>query len=87
MAREAARATERAGYGARLTNNLINGGFGGRLYPVNPNRPTVFERPCYPTPLDLPEPPDLAVVVIPARGVADGRRPISDRPSPNSQSS
>ena len=67
-------ATERAGYGARLTNNLINGGFGGRLYPVNPNRPTVFDRPCYPTPLDLPEPPDLAMVVIPAAGVADALR-------------
>ena len=59
-------ATERAGYGARLLTTLLQTKFAGRLYPINPNRATVFELPCYASLLDLPEPPDLAVLIVPA---------------------
>lgn len=67
-------ATERAGYGARFFTNLTRGGFQGQIYPVNPNRPTVFGLPCYPSPRDLPAAPDVAVVIVPAQYVVASLR-------------
>jgi acetate---CoA ligase (ADP-forming) len=64
-------ATERAGYGARFVNTLIRTGYGGRIYPINPSRPEVFGLRCYPSPLDLPEAPDLAAVIVPAEHVLE----------------
>ncbi|MFJ4539271.1 acetate--CoA ligase family protein [Streptomyces tibetensis] len=37
---------------------------GARLYPVHPRRPSVFGIPCSPSVVDLPEPVDLAVVLV-----------------------
>jgi hypothetical protein len=37
---------------------------GARLHPVNPGRGTVFDRPCHATVADLPEPVDLAVLLV-----------------------
>ncbi|GAA3186052.1 MULTISPECIES: acetate--CoA ligase family protein [Streptomyces] len=37
---------------------------GARLHPVNPGRATVFGRPCHPAVADLPEPVDLAVLLV-----------------------
>ncbi|GAB3475270.1 acetate--CoA ligase family protein [Nocardiopsis coralliicola] len=37
-----------------------------RLHPVNARRGTVQGLPAYPPPADLPEPPDLAIVTVPA---------------------
>lgn len=67
-------ATERPGYGSRMMTTLQRSGYRGQLYPVNPNRPTVHGLPCYPTPLDLPGPPDLAVVIVPAAQVLESVR-------------
>src|SRR3954471_11133804 len=67
-------ATERPGYGSRMMTTLQRSGYSGQLYPVNPNRPTVHGLPCYPTPLDLPTPPDLAVVIVPAAQVLESVR-------------
>src|SRR5919201_3330540 len=67
-------ATERAGYGARFVNNLVQGGFGGQIYPVNPNRETVFGLRCYPSPRDLPRAPDVAAVIVPAAQVSGALR-------------
>ncbi len=46
-----------------------NTSFEGRLYPVNPNRQTVFGLKCWPSVSALPEPVDLAVLIIPAASV------------------
>ena len=64
-------ATERLQYGGRFVANLQAGGFTGRLYPVNPKRETVFGLPCYPNIGAVPEPVDLAAVIIPAEQVMD----------------
>ncbi|MDP8922136.1 MAG: acetate--CoA ligase family protein [Chloroflexota bacterium] len=64
-------ATERPQYGGRFVANLQATGFAGRLYPVNPNRETVFALRCYPTIGAVPEPVDLAAVIIPAAHVLD----------------
>ncbi|MFG2370975.1 acetate--CoA ligase family protein [Streptomyces sp. NPDC048504] len=37
---------------------------GARLHPVHPTRATVFDVPCFPSVADLPEPVDLAVVLV-----------------------
>ncbi|MFD9881696.1 acetate--CoA ligase family protein [Streptomyces alboflavus] len=37
---------------------------GARLHPVHPTRATVFDRPCFPSVADLPEPIDLAVLLV-----------------------
>lgn len=37
---------------------------GTRLFPVNPGRTEVAGRPCYPTVADVPEPIDLAVLLV-----------------------
>ena len=62
-------ATDRPQYGGRLVNNLLQGGFKGKLYPVNPKRDWVFGLPCFPSVLALPEPVDSVAIVIPAAGV------------------
>lgn len=62
-------ATDRLQYGGRLVNNLLQGGFTGKLYPVNPKRERVFGLPCFPSVAALPEPVDSVAIVIPASGV------------------
>lgn len=44
-------------------------GFGGQIYPINPNRETVQGLKAYSSLLDLPEAPDVAIVAIPAQHV------------------
>jgi acetyltransferase len=72
-------ATERAGYGARLLTNLIRTKYAGQVYPINPSRQTVFDLPCYPSPLALPAAPDLVVVIVPAPQVLESLRQSAER--------
>jgi acetate---CoA ligase (ADP-forming) len=50
----------------RTTQYLVAHGYPGRVYPVTRSRPEVFGLRSYPTVGELPEAPDLAVVVVPA---------------------
>ncbi|MFY9317761.1 MAG: CoA-binding protein, partial [Burkholderiales bacterium] len=60
-------ATEREGALGRLVwQNLAAGGLRGTLYPVNPKHHEVFGVRCHARLRDLPEPPELAVIVTPA---------------------
>ncbi|HWS48978.1 MAG TPA: acetate--CoA ligase family protein [Candidatus Methanoperedens sp.] len=52
--------------GAIVLKNIIESGFGGKLYPVNPNETEVGGLKCYPNVEALPEVVDLAVFAIPA---------------------
>ncbi len=52
--------------GHHLLRNIIEGGFLGRLDAVNPHRPSILGVPCAASVLDLPAPPDLVVVAVPA---------------------
>jgi acyl-CoA synthetase (NDP forming) len=72
-------------WGGSLLRNLIDGGYAGRIYPVNPRGGTIFGLPAA-TDLDelpgLPGGPDLAVVALGAAQAtavvaACGRRGIS----------
>ncbi len=54
----------------RTTEFLIAHGYPGRIYPVTRSQPEVFGLRSYATVAELPEAPDLAVVVVPAAYVA-----------------
>jgi acetyl coenzyme A synthetase (ADP forming)-like protein len=54
-----------------LFRNLLRAGFRGTAYPVNPKWKSVSGVRCYPTIEDLPEAPDLGVIIVPAPQVAD----------------
>lgn len=53
--------------------------FPGPVFGVNPKYPEILGRPCVPSVRDLPEPVDLAVIVIPAEGVPEALRQCGER--------
>ncbi|MEW6553405.1 MAG: CoA-binding protein [Actinomycetota bacterium] len=53
-------------WGYLILNNLMTGGYGGELYPVNPSRETILGRLAYPSVRDIPGEVDLAVFTVPA---------------------
>jgi acetyltransferase len=57
--------------GTALFRNILQAGFRGVVYPVNPSSKSVSGVRCYPSVADLPETPELGVVIVPAAGVAD----------------
>jgi acyl-CoA synthetase (NDP forming) len=50
----------------RLTHALIGHGYAGRVYPVTRSQAEVLGLRAYPSVADLPEPADLAVILVPA---------------------
>ena len=49
-----------------IFTNLIDGGYKGVLYPVNPKSESILGVKCYPSVTAIPETVDLAVIVIPS---------------------
>ncbi len=65
-------ASERSGsVGRTVLWNLLKSPFGGTVYPVNPKRKNILGIKAYPSILDIPDEIDLAVIVIPAKGVCE----------------
>lgn len=63
-------ASERPGsVGQVVLANIISAGFTGRIYPVNPKYHSLEGQTCYPRAAELPEAPDLAVIVVPPQRV------------------
>ncbi len=63
-------ATEKAGsVGRTILSNLIASPFGGTVYPVNPNRPSVLGIQSHPSIAAIPEKVDLAVIVTPPKSI------------------
>jgi acetyl coenzyme A synthetase (ADP forming)-like protein len=56
--------------GYAVMDNVINGGYQGQLYPINPRAEAILGRPCYRSVKDIPGPVDIAIFCIPARLVA-----------------
>jgi len=65
------------GYG--LANNLHRSGFKGAIHFVNLKGGTLLGRPIYKTILDVPDPVDLATVLIPAQFVSQTLRECGKR--------
>ena len=57
--------------GATVYRNILDGGFHGAIYAVNPKHATLAGRPVYPNVPALPAAPDLAVICTPAASVPD----------------
>ncbi len=57
--------------GYEILKNIIEAGFQGEVYPVNPKADEIMGLKCYHSVSEVPGPVDLAVVVIPARFVPD----------------
>ncbi|WP_330276343.1 bifunctional GNAT family N-acetyltransferase/acetate--CoA ligase family protein [Lentzea sp. NBC_00516] len=55
--------------GHAVLHNLVEGGFTGDLYAVNPHAKSVAGVDCYGSVNDLPEAPELAVLCVPAKAV------------------
>lgn len=49
-----------------ILENLKQYGYSGKIYPVNPKSDAILGLPCFPDILSVPDPIDLAVVVLPA---------------------
>ena len=63
-------ASRRAGsIGHEILHNLIEHDFQGVVFPVNPTARVIHSIKAYPSVLDIPDPVDLAVVVVPYRQV------------------
>ncbi len=63
-------ATERKrSVGRTVMTNLGLGGFAGKVYPVNPIQDSILGIKAYPNIADLPEKPDLAVIITPPQTV------------------
>ena len=62
-------ASERARWPQTIWQNLKANGYAGKVYPINPRRDEVYGVPCYHDFGSLPEPADLALVIVPAAAV------------------
>ena len=56
--------------GYELVHNLVRGGFTGAVLPVNPNAASVAGIHAYASVGEVPGPPDLAIIAVPADAVA-----------------
>jgi acetyl coenzyme A synthetase (ADP forming)-like protein len=61
---------EQGKIGYAVMENIINGGYQGRLYPIHPRAEAIMGRPCYRSVKDIPGDVDIAIFCIPARLVA-----------------
>ena len=65
-------ASDREGSVGRVViENVVRGGYAGAIYPINPKHRELQGRRCYARVADLPEAPDLAVIMTPPQTVPD----------------
>lgn len=57
----------RAKFGGRIMHHLVHHGFAGDLVPINPGRPEVLGRKAYPRLADVPMPPEVVILAVPAQ--------------------
>ncbi len=55
--------------GHAVLRSIVDGGYTGRLYPINPNADHIAGIPCYGSIADTPSRVDLAIVAVPASSV------------------
>ena len=65
----ASRNPEKVGH--KIFKNLVDFGFQGELYPINPKATSLLGYKCFRSVLEVPGEIDLAVIVVPARIVPE----------------
>ncbi|MEM4274260.1 MAG: acetate--CoA ligase family protein [Candidatus Nitrosocaldaceae archaeon] len=58
---------KKSSIGNAIMHNIINNGFKGKIYPVNPSCKSVFGKECFNSILDIDEYIELAIIVTPSR--------------------
>jgi acyl-CoA synthetase (NDP forming) len=72
----ASRTPGKSGHSA--VQNLVNGGFGGCIFPVNPSADEIEGLRCFASIAAIPERPDCAMLVIPASEMVKAARECAD---------
>ncbi len=72
----AAREPEKVGH--QILANLIDSGFRGEIYPVNPKADSILGLTCYQSIKDVQEPVDLAVLSVPSGRILDVAQDCAD---------
>ena len=54
-----------------IVKNFVDGGFGGKVYPINPKAEDILGLKSYPTVMDVPGKIDSAVIAVPEAAVAE----------------
>jgi len=65
--------------GNSVMKNLVNGGFTGEIYPINPKSDEILGKKVYADVDDLPDGVDVAVFCIPAKFVPDTLAKVGDK--------
>src|SRR4030043_1575865 len=55
--------------GQAVLKSLMDGDFNGPIFPVNPREPVILTKKCYKSILDIPDPAEMAVIVVPKEHV------------------
>src|SRR5919112_6883215 len=65
-------------FGGRIIHFLTRHGFAGTVYPINLHRAEIAGHKAYPRISEVPRPPDVAIVAVPAARLLDTVREASD---------
>lgn len=57
--------------GFKILKNIIDGGYKGKIYPVNPKGESILNLKCYKNISEISEPVELAIIVVPSEFVCD----------------
>jgi acetyl coenzyme A synthetase (ADP forming)-like protein len=69
--------------GNSVMKNLVNGGFTGDIYPINPKADQILGRTAYRSIADVPGEVDVAVFAVPAKFVPQALREVGEKRVPN----
>jgi acetyl coenzyme A synthetase (ADP forming)-like protein len=65
--------------GYSTVKNIIDGGYKGKIYPINPKADEILGLKCYRSVQEIPDQVDVAVIVIPAKNVADAITALGEK--------
>jgi acyl-CoA synthetase (NDP forming) len=66
-------------WGWRILGNILAGGFQGNIYPINPKRDEILGKKVYKSVAEVPEVPDLAIIVVPPIGIVTAVQDCVDK--------
>lgn len=66
-------------WGHIMLKNLINGGFEGNIYPINPDSEELLGKKVYRNLEDVPETPDMAIIVVPPKAILSAVQDCTDK--------
>ena len=74
--------SEEGKIGNAVMKNLIDGGYKGAIYPINPKADEILGKKCFKSVKDIPGKVDIAVFAIPAKFVAQALAEVGEKEIP-----